>query len=271
MITNRFDFNGTMEITTVIGCPMACSYCPQKKLIHSYLNKDSTLEMDFRTFQTCIDKIPKEVRIDFSGMAEPFLNPRCFQMIDYINQKGNPFQLYTTGVGMLQHEWNKIKEMPFFIVMIHLADKYNNTKIKITEEYLQLIKLIDSEDIDHVFFMSMGEKHEQLSFLRHQVENTTLHSRAGNLDREDVLSYNIGNGKLKCQSQEKLNHNVLMPNGDVYVCCMDYGLEYKLGNLLTDSYEDLFNSDSYKNLKNKMNTDNSDIICRKCYQAQKII
>ena len=38
---------------------------------------------------------------------------------------------------------------------------------------------------------------------------------------------------------EKLYHNVVLPNGDVSLCCMDYGLEHIIGNLLDQEYEDV--------------------------------
>ena len=34
-------------------------------------------------------------------------------------------------------------------------------------------------------------------------------------------------------------HNITLPNGDVSLCCMDYGLEHIIGNLLEQDYEDV--------------------------------
>jgi hypothetical protein len=30
----------------------------------------------------------------------------------------------------------------------------------------------------------------------------------------------------------RLESNILLPNGDLLICCMDYGMEYVFGNLL---------------------------------------
>ena len=38
-------------------------------------------------------------------------------------------------------------------------------------------------------------------------------------------------GRIICKTNS-LNYNVLIPNGDVQLCCMDYGLDAKIGNLL---------------------------------------
>lgn len=39
--------------------------------------------MDFDDYKKVIDKVPNHVRIDFSGMCEPFVNSRCADMILY--------------------------------------------------------------------------------------------------------------------------------------------------------------------------------------------
>jgi len=65
----------TMEITTVIGCKIRCAYCPQSKLMKKYAEKSNIYKMTFDTFKSCLDKIPFNVQIDFSGMGEPWMNP----------------------------------------------------------------------------------------------------------------------------------------------------------------------------------------------------
>jgi len=36
---------------------------------------------------------------------------------------------------------------------------------------------------------------------------------------------------------------VLLPNGDVSLCCMDYGLDHIIGNLHKQTYEDVIPQD----------------------------
>ena len=73
--------------------------------------------------------------------------------------------------------------------------------------------------------------------------------RAGNLSREKLLKPDLmplqhrwnriehTDGPRTCGCVEHLYHNVLLPNGDVSLCCMDYGLDHVIGNLNTQSYE----------------------------------
>ena len=92
--------------------------------------------------------------------------------------------------------------------------------------------------------MSMGRLH---SDLREIYPENTVHipqiwHRAGNLLTESDLRPEIlgdfsqldtiQHDKIKtCGCVEKLYHNVLLPNGDVSLCCMDYNLDEILGNL----------------------------------------
>ena len=75
--------------------------------------------------------------------------------------------------------------------------------------------------------------------------------RAGNLTRESILKPELlgiknrwnrmehKDGPRTCGCVENLYHNVLLPNGDVSLCCMDYGLDNIIGNLNTQPYEDV--------------------------------
>jgi adenine C2-methylase RlmN of 23S rRNA A2503 and tRNA A37 len=73
----------SLEITTKIGCSNMCSYCPQQKIIRAYNDKETIMSLE--TFKICLDKVPKDVVIVFSGFCEPFLNPICIKMIKYAN------------------------------------------------------------------------------------------------------------------------------------------------------------------------------------------
>ena len=94
-----------LEITTLIGCPLACTFCPQDALSRSYGTSSRMMSLD--TFKKCIDKIPPHVRIDFSGMSEPFVNPNC---IDFI-------KLTLTFFFKLQPPTLKMNKMSFLLIL----------------------------------------------------------------------------------------------------------------------------------------------------------
>jgi radical SAM protein with 4Fe4S-binding SPASM domain len=67
--------------------------------------------------------------------------------------------------------------------------------------------------------------------------------------------------------EDRLDVSVLLPNGDVSLCGQDYGLQNILGNLLKTDYVSLFQSDTFKKIREKMKSHDSDIICRNCHEA----
>jgi len=50
----------------------------------------------------------------------------------------------------------------------------------------------------------------------------------------------------QCVRSPSFEQNVMLPNGDVYLCCMDYGLKHKLGNLFKTNFNNLNRTHSYK-------------------------
>ena len=84
----------TLEITTMIGCPLMCTYCPQDTLRTAY--GSDVKYMSLEDFKTIIDKVPKHVRLDFSGQAEPWVNPACTDMFEYAVKSGFRTAIFTT-------------------------------------------------------------------------------------------------------------------------------------------------------------------------------
>lgn len=78
-------------------------------------------------------------------------------------------------------------------------------------------------------------------------------------------------GVLKCTScTDDLNHNVLMPNGDVLLCCMDYDQKHVIGELNTMKYQQLFTSKEYIRIRAGLRDESIDILCRNCEVSAQI-
>jgi hypothetical protein len=101
------------------------------------------------------------------------------------------------------------------------------------------------------------------------IRRTKMMARAGNLTgMKDVQQPLRLTGPIRCRScGDCLNHNVLLPNGDVVLCCMDYGLQHILGNLLLTDYESLFSSEAFKRIQQGLDDDSRDVLCRYCDNA----
>lgn len=205
-----------------------------------------------------LDKIPKEVRITFAGFTEPWLNPKCTDMVLYAHEKGHPISIFTTGIGMTLDDLEKIKHIPFAGApngnfTLHLPDAERKAKHPITDKYIKLIERFGElkNEIHNFQVMTMGTVHESVSHIFPTAHSPEMWSRAGNLSREMILKPELlnrsnefksvyhGDKPKTCGCVEKLYHNVILPNGDVSLCCMDYGLKNIIGNIFTQSYEEI--------------------------------
>ena len=256
----------TLEITTVIpkkGCVVDCVFCPQEILKKSY--NDEMWYMSMADFKRAIDKVPTEVRIIFSGFIEPFMNKHCSDMMIYAHERGHPVAVFTTAVGMTIDDVEKIKHIPYDDgpnggFTLHLPDEEHLAKHPVTKRYIEVIKAIKEANLNSFYLMSMGKVDDKILDLNlwseDEIHIPQMWSRAGNLRGEamvkpelrrvagrvsDAAKFNEENYKdveLTCGCIEDLYHNILLPNGDISLCCMDYGLDHITGNLYEQSFED---------------------------------
>jgi radical SAM protein with 4Fe4S-binding SPASM domain len=251
----------TMEITTVIGCRMSCSYCPQKTLVNKYVELSNHFAMTLDGFKKCIDKIPNNVNIVFAGMSEPWLNKNCTEMVLYAHKKGHTISVFTTLYNVTEQDLELMKDIGFKHFCIHFPDNDGVMKLNVTDSYIEVLK--KAIKIPNMTCMVIGKLHQKIEEVIGNIGDGSkdLVSRAGNVEQIVTIKKK---GKIKCTScGPDLKHNVLMPNGDVVLCCMDYGMDHILGNLNDCSYEDLFNGEEYKKVIQGLNEDLG-TICRKC-------
>jgi hypothetical protein len=259
-----------IEITTVIGCRNRCDYCPQDKLVRAYNDLGGATRMTLDSYKKVLSKIPAGTSVHFSGMAEPWLNPDCTEMILHTDERGYEIAVFTTAVGMNVADVEKIQSIPFGHFVVHLPDTERYSKIEIDNPYLETLGAIVKSGIRNCDFMTMGTLPPSVrKVIGKSIKRTKMMARAGNLtDKTDVAQPDRLTGPIRCRScGDSLNHNVLLPNGDVALCCMDYGLQHILGSLLQDNYASLFRSDAFKRLQQGLDDDSFDILCRYCDNA----
>lgn len=252
---------GRLEITTHIGCPINCLDCPQALLRSNYRGRKT---MRLEDYKAAIDKVPTDTRIDFSGMCEPFANPQCADMILYAAERGHPLALYTTLQGATLADWEKLRDVRYEVAVIHLPDKDGRSHFNITPEYLDLLGAWECNA-----YSCHGAIDERvLPHIKWRQLITFMHDRAGNVECRPHT--NIPPDRmLSCMtSQFAMNHNVLLPNGDVLMCCMDYGMTGRFGNLFEQSYEEVLYSPEAVEMRSTLV--NGESICRHCSNAIQI-
>jgi radical SAM protein with 4Fe4S-binding SPASM domain len=293
MFSEEFKKTANIEITTVIGCPVMCSFCPQTSLIKNFKEQNefnyTNKILTFEKFKIAVDKLPVWVDIHFSGMSEPYASKDCSKMISYCLEKGHKICVYSTLVGAKREDLELLNTINFdskYKLVIHLPDDEDNFKAKIDEQYIENLKyFLNLNKIQqgiiqgHIDFMSMSRRgftHSAISeMIPKKLSSFIAISRAGNLANDKELFQgqkitNRKNGSIFCSAAPFLNHNVLLPNGDVVLCCMDYSIQHKIGNLIDETYEQMFESQNFNNIISLMKNDfeNQKLLCRNCEFAR---
>lgn len=274
--------NGSIEITTTMGCKVNCKFCPQSLLLNEYYKNDKNRAtvMSLETFRKAMDYFPIDYDVLFCGMSEPFLNPDCIEMLKIACAQNRKVSLYTTLVGINKEQVDEILSLPLSYVTVHVADKKRFAHIDTTEEYYEILeKFVKAKKADGSYLVnacsSQTEPDERVLKIcngRFEIQ-TEMTDRAGNLEDKCLISKEIETGKIICgHLGDALNNNILLPDGSVVLCCMDFGLKHILGNIYDNTYNEIMNSTEIQRIKSGMAGDTSiDILCRSCSHARKVL
>ena len=266
-----------LQITAQIGCRIACKYCPQELFVRKYSeDKARELSLTLDNFKRFVDQTEKDVIIDFAGFSEPFFNPDCVGMIKYAVDTGHPVELFTTLVGVDKQTFEEIKGIPFREVVLHIPDQEQNSKIPITEEYLELLKTVmEAKKPDGRPFADWASCHGEIAdeiqeIIRGKLRVITqLHDRAGNLENQELEKQVGKKGPIRCSNTESIyhNHNVLLPDGTIILCDSDWGMKHVLGNLRRNTYQEILHGQKSIEIQSMRESENGDVICRNCCYA----
>lgn len=227
-----------VEITVQIGCKVLCKYCPQDKLVKAY--KSSKKIMTLKDFKKILSNIDKSTTVIFSGFSEPFLNKYSVDMMIYAYNQGFTVELWTTFVGLIDKYVDKLEKSKIIFdrVVFH----------RFKSSYYDVIESSEK-------FKNFREKVQSLIYQQLRVVKPL--SRAGN-----NFEYNSNAKKISCV-QNKTESNVVLPNGDLFLCCNDFSLKHKIGNLCQENINSGSIRKSKKILK-RMASKDSFIICKHC-------
>ena len=221
--------NRTIEFTLAIplsGCVVKClKYCPQEVIMKRYTSKVRSFSMD--TFRTVLSHTPNNIGVIIAGATEPYINRLCTDMMKEVLRQGRHLKFYSTLWGATDNDIDELVRLDReykgkVIVQIHLPDGVvmkEPPTLNYPEHFFKL-----QTNLSNILLMSMKG-----AFKSNDRENTArgrnLHYRRyGHCDRANL-----------CLSP------FILPNGDTYLCCYDFGLRHKVGNILTDRYETLAN------------------------------
>ena len=222
-----------LEITTNIGCPVNCrNLCPQDILLRRY-EGPRLLSLD--KFKEYLKSVPNSVEIVFSGFSEPFGNPEAINMLEYAS-RNHRISLFSTLMGASEDSVKRLCHLQYRHFCIHVPDGVN-CKIPLTPDYTRNF-FYAVEHVRNAYFSLMNQ-----NFKSNNRENIVR----GALPKPKPVQY--------CDLPYYPDF-VLLPNGNLQLCCMDFGLEHTVGNLEKNSYDSI-RKDFFKRNK-KFN------LCRYC-------
>ena len=277
----------SLEFTLMVGCPLKCTFCPQDTLRHQY--GQNTKYFSLEDFKTILSKVPKHVRIDFSGMAEPWANPNATAMFRHALEAGYNMAIYTTLYGMEAEDSQTVVDLmrshaaQIEVLCLHLPDQNGNMRgwrhsALYEANLLRFISLGVSGILPRFEVMTMdsaGKPHQGLDHLGIQLGAWVGHTRAGNVGADEVpgqaiLSMPVKHGAVSCSFTPFYDQNVCLPNGDVALCCIDYSLKHKIGNLLNQEYYEMYASAGLSRLISENMDPNfsRNSLCKTCDRAK---
>jgi hypothetical protein len=219
---NWYTDNEFLEVSTSISCPIACKeYCPQEVVVAKYFREAANPKhLTIDNWKIALSKLPEHLPIIFSGFCEPFANPECLDLIEAADALGHPVGLYSTFDGVTAEQFDRLLKVPLFngrAVVWHLPDG----------------KVAHIND-DALYRNNFNKAKRSWPEMRISIMDDTFQSD----NRENVARAkypDIPKGDVHCH---KWYHPqfVLLPNLDLQLCCMDWRLEHRVGNLRDNDY-----------------------------------
>jgi len=190
-------------------------------------------------------------------------------MINYSSKKGHIITVYSTLIGLSIEKLEKLKEIDISEFIIHLPTLNYLENIKVNENYLQMLEFTKKCISNSTFIVMVKEPQileldNRIKDILHDItiQSELINSRAGNLNNVTV---NRKNGIIHCD--RNFQSHVLLPNGEISLCCQDFNYQYVIADLNKDKYMDIYNNKALNEFKTKLKDETADLLCRFCEYA----
>jgi hypothetical protein len=245
-----------LELSVAIGCPVACPYCPVGKVVRAY-GGPNMMSMD--VFAAALANIPDDAQLSFAGFAEPFLNRDLSELMHHAYAAAHPFQVLTTGRGMTDDDVVSLLALQPYNLCLHAPDHGHAMTVTTDAAYVARVKRL-AEGVGSFNVVCHGVLRDELKWLAPWMKQTSLQNRAGNVAG---MKEHTATGPIQCRPAPALDHPVMLPTGEVVLCCQDWSLRHPLGNLAKQTWDELTAGDPMARLRAAM-AGNGDCLCRAC-------
>lgn len=279
-------FPKIFEIQTASFCNGGCIICPYKDVER---NNPKGIMSD-SLFKKIINEIAEVnnygIKIIPYFNNEPFLDKKIIERIKYINKKcpnceielstnlsllGKNYQnklaacklkdlkLSVFGFSKITHE-NIMTGLNWDEVKTNLDDLCNNKKLRENIGQISLVMIdypgLKSKDI------LLAKKYCKDNFIK--FEFWGFLDRAGNVKK---FNNNIDKKNIYgCEQHRPIERFHVLFDGRVVLCCMDWKLQYELGDVNKHSINQIWNSQKFKVIRKSIygGGNNAPVLCKKC-------
>ena len=285
--------NITIEPTNT--CNLHCPVCETGAGVLGRAPKHMTLQ----EFKTIIDKIASHTNtLMFYFMGEPFINKSAYDMIRYAKAKGIPYVMTCTNGDFVDPQQlvdSGIDEVSFQIGGLtqktHETYRVNSNLDRVLKNLRETVRVKKEKQsklkVYSGFILMKHNEHEVDLF-----KQTMTDIGVDDAIVIDPCVRTIEEGKTYLPSDKShwfynpeafdagvLKPRFLPPNecpwisysmsihvtGNVVPCCRDPLGKHVMGNILTQSFEDIWNGEAYRAFRNKLHADQSQLdICKLC-------
>lgn len=277
------EFPEVLQIQTHSFCNGSCITCPypetKKEVEHGRMSEE--------LFEKIIDEASEHdiSRITPSLMNEPLLDDRLPSFIDYINKKvpEDYIRFATNGKALKEGMAERLAKVRINHINFSLHGWKRRHKevmgfeidevLENIEYYLSLDKKKEPLISASCFKEFMNEK-ELEDFVKY-CQNLgivpaiwdEMHDRAGNIKRDFIEDTKKKEKVRGCQKDRQLKWFHILYNGDVILCCQDWRQEIKLGNIKNKSIENIWQSEKYEKIREKVEgskKSQDNFLCKRC-------
>ncbi len=295
----------SLEISVKVGCGLFCTYCPQDNYIEKYKKKyptDNKL-LSIEVFEMCMKNISKNTHIKWSGFTESLDNKFFPYFCEYLKNNGYRQSISTTlkgGKGSV--EWFLNNMEIFDKVTFHLPDGDDLMKCKVDQKYIKNLKKALSGPTGNGWNERENKKRMSVHLIGNRFNydvNSVVNSfiKSGKINKSQIIKAKVLNTRNSSIGEQeinldhisfrdeslvartddiyycayrRLNQGVLLPNGNVSLCCQDFSLEYILGNLIGETLDDLYIKIQSSKEESEYFVSGAFFPCTKCEHYKKV-
>jgi wyosine [tRNA(Phe)-imidazoG37] synthetase (radical SAM superfamily) len=277
--------NNEIRFETTTKCNYNCIICPRERFIRK--KETMPLEQFKRLLEKVLNNTNQYDTVTFSGFGEPLLDPTLDEKIRFVKEKNLHALILSNGSLLTVKRFDELEQLgvksirisfygmtPQSYSQIHgISDLSRFEKIK--ETITKIAETRQSTEIILTYNIVEGINSEDtqkwIDYWKDRVDLIEVWKPHNWVDGRTCRQ--VQDEKLKTCGRPWNTPLQIQVDGTVNMCCFDYNGKLLLGDLNTQTLDQIFLSDNFKKILHCHETGNfegSGLICKDCDQRNAI-